>query len=142
MTIKIVMKASVARRVAMKKRRTLAPSMERRDANESGKKWAAAKIREDFRRRAGVFEARSSPGIEFVDHNLGIAVIFGARHDAEIVVTSAAAQADWLVPSEQSGKSGLIGYYWVWNRISRCPGHEGTQARIRPRPREAHCRNR
>ncbi len=37
MTIKIVMKASVARRVAMKKRRTLAPSMERRDANESGK---------------------------------------------------------------------------------------------------------
>jgi len=51
----------------VKKRRTLAPSKERRDAKESQKKkWAAAKIREDFRRRAGVFEAHSSPGIEFV----------------------------------------------------------------------------
>ena len=65
-TIKIVMKVSVARRVSARKRRTLAPSKERRDAKESRKKWAAAKIREDFRRRAGVFEARSSPGIEFV----------------------------------------------------------------------------
>ena len=89
MTIKIVMKVSVARRVSVRKRRTLAPSKERRDAKESRKKWAAAKIREDFRRRAGVFEARSSPGIEFVDHNLGIAVIFGGRHDAEIVVAGA-----------------------------------------------------
>jgi hypothetical protein len=50
------------------------------------KKWAAAKIREDFRRRAGVFEARSSPGIEFMNNNLGIAVILGARHDAEVVI--------------------------------------------------------
>jgi hypothetical protein len=40
MMIKIVMKASVARRVAMKKRRTLAPSRERRDAKESGKKMS------------------------------------------------------------------------------------------------------
>ena len=84
MTINIVMKVSVARRVSVRKRRTLAPSKEQRDAKESRKKWAAAKIREDFRRRAGVFEARSSPGIEFVDHNLGIAVIFGGRHDAVI----------------------------------------------------------
>ncbi len=89
MTKKIVMKVSVARRVSVRKRRTLAPSKERRDAKERQKKWAAAKIPEDFRRRAGAFEARSSPGIEFVDHNLGIAVIFGARHDAEIVVAGA-----------------------------------------------------
>ena len=89
MTINIVMKVSVARPVSVRKRRTLAPSKERRDAKESQKKkWAAAKIREDFRRRAGVFEARSSPGVEFVDHNLGIAVIFGGRH-AEIVVAGA-----------------------------------------------------
>ena len=82
MTIYIVMKVCVARRVAARKRRTLAPSKEQRDAKESGK-WAAAKIREDFRRRAGVFEARSSPGIELMNNNLGIAVIFGARHDAD-----------------------------------------------------------
>jgi len=37
MTIKIVMKASVARRVSTRTRRTLAPSKERRDAKESGK---------------------------------------------------------------------------------------------------------
>ena len=85
MTLKIVMKVSVARRVAVRKRRPLAPSKERRDAKESQKKkWAAAKIPEDFRRRAGVFEARSTPGVEFVDHDLGIAVIFGAGHDAVI----------------------------------------------------------
>ncbi len=89
MTLYIVMKVSVARRVSARTRRTVAPSKEQRDANESRKKWAAAKIREDFRRRAGVFEARSSPGIEFVDHNFGIAVIFGGCHDAEIVVASA-----------------------------------------------------
>ncbi len=66
MTIYIVMKVSVARWVAVRKRRTLAPSIEQRDAKESRKKWAAAKIREDFRRRAAVFEARSRPGVEFV----------------------------------------------------------------------------
>ena len=62
------------------------PRAFKRTARPKGKpkKWAAAKIREDFRRRAGVFEARSTPGIEFVDHDLGIAVIFGARHDAVI----------------------------------------------------------
>ena len=62
------------------------PRAFKRTARREGKrkKWAAAKIREDFRRRAGVFEAHSSPGIEFVDHNLGIAVIFGGRHDAVI----------------------------------------------------------
>jgi hypothetical protein len=62
------------------------PRAFKRTARRKGKpkKWAAAKIREDFRRRAGVFEARSSPGIEFVDHNFGIAVIFGGRHDAVI----------------------------------------------------------
>ena len=62
------------------------PRAFKRTARREGKrkKWAAAKIREDFRRRAGVFEARSSPGIEFVDHDLGIAVIFGGRHDAVI----------------------------------------------------------
>ena len=38
MTIEIVMKVSVARRVAMRKRRPLAPSKERRDAKESEKK--------------------------------------------------------------------------------------------------------
>ena len=71
-------------------RRTLAPSKEQHDAKESGKNGrAAAKIREDFRRRAGVLEAHSSPRIIFVDHNLGIAVIFGGRHDAEIVVAGA-----------------------------------------------------
>jgi hypothetical protein len=37
----------------VRKRRTLAPSKEQRDAKESRKKWATAKIREDFRRRAG-----------------------------------------------------------------------------------------
>ena len=37
MTIKIVMKVSVARRVSVRKRRTLAPSKERRDAKESEK---------------------------------------------------------------------------------------------------------
>ncbi len=44
------------------------PRAFKRTARPKGKpkKWAAAKIREDFRRRAGVFEARSSPGIEFV----------------------------------------------------------------------------
>ena len=38
MTIKIVMKVSVARRVAVRKRRPLVPSKERRDAKESRKK--------------------------------------------------------------------------------------------------------
>jgi len=38
MTIYIVMKVCVARRVAVMKRRTLAPSKERRDAKESRKK--------------------------------------------------------------------------------------------------------
>ena len=90
MTLKIVMKVSVARRGAVRKRRTLAPSKERRDAKErQKKKWAAAKIRADFRRRAGVFGARSSPGIELMNNNLGIAVIFGGRHDAEIVIAGA-----------------------------------------------------
>ncbi len=37
MTIYIVMKVSVARRVAVMKRRTLAPSKEQRDAKESRK---------------------------------------------------------------------------------------------------------
>ena len=62
------------------------PRAFKRTARREGKrkKWAAAKIREDFRRRAGVFEARSSPGIEFMNNNLGIAVIFGGRHDAVI----------------------------------------------------------
>ena len=88
MTIEIVMKVSIARQVAVRKRRALAF---KRTARREGKpkKWAAAKIREDFRRRADVFQARSSPGIEFVDHNLGIAVIFSGRHDAEIVVAGA-----------------------------------------------------
>ena len=55
------------------------PRAFKRTARREGKrkKWAAAKIREDFRRRAGVFEARSSPGIEFVDHNLELCGIFG-----------------------------------------------------------------
>ncbi len=66
MTIKIVMMVSVAQRVSVRKRRTLAPSKEQRDAKDSRNKLAAAKIREDFRRRAGVFEARSRPGIIFV----------------------------------------------------------------------------
>jgi hypothetical protein len=63
----------------------------KRTARREGKpkKWAAAKIREDFRRRVGVFKARSSPGIIFVHDKIGIAVIFGGRHDAEIVVASA-----------------------------------------------------
>ncbi len=38
MTIYIVMKVSVARWVAVRKRRTLAPSIEQRDAKESRKK--------------------------------------------------------------------------------------------------------
>jgi hypothetical protein len=44
------------------------PRAFKRTARREGKrkKWAAAKIHEDFRRRASVFEARSSPGIEFV----------------------------------------------------------------------------
>jgi len=52
MTIKIVMMVSAARQVSVTLRRTLAPSKEQRDAKDSRKKWAAAKIREDFRRRA------------------------------------------------------------------------------------------
>jgi len=42
MVINIVMKVSVARRVAVRKRRTLAPSKERRDAKESQKKEMGA----------------------------------------------------------------------------------------------------
>jgi hypothetical protein len=58
MTIKIVMKASVARRVTMNEASPLAPSKERRDAKESRKKWAAAKSVRTF--AAG--RACSKPG--------------------------------------------------------------------------------
>ncbi len=38
MTVKILMKVSIARQVCVRKRRTLAPSKEQRDAKESRKK--------------------------------------------------------------------------------------------------------
>jgi len=88
--IVIVMKTSVARHSP---RRSIEPprlqkngATRRKAEKGNGRR---RKIREDFRRRAGVFEARSTPGIEFVDHNFRIAVIFGGRHDAEIVVAGA-----------------------------------------------------
>ena len=56
------------RRAAGRHEEASTPRAFKRTARRKGKpkKWAAAKIREDFRRRAGVFEARSSPGIEFM----------------------------------------------------------------------------
>jgi hypothetical protein len=86
MTINIVMKDSVARRVSVRKRQTLAPSKEQRDAKESQKN---GRLRKSVRTSAAV-RACSKPvqaqGIEFMNNNLGIAVILGARHDAEVVI--------------------------------------------------------
>ncbi len=47
---------------------------------------------------------------------------------------------------EQSGgggtKLGIIGYYWVWNRIWRLSCDEGAEPHARAGPRKAHRRNR
>ena len=90
MTINLVMKVSVARRVAVRKRRPLAPSNERRDENESRKNGRR-------RKSVGTSAAGHAPKtrsgramrIELMNNNLGIAVIFGGRHDAKIVVAGA-----------------------------------------------------
>ena len=54
MTIKIAMKVSAVRQVSVTLRRTVTGHAFKRTARREGqpKKWAAAKIREDFRRRA------------------------------------------------------------------------------------------
>ena len=71
---------------SVKKRRTLAPSKERRDAKESGKNGRRRKsVRTSTAERA-CSKPVQAQGIEFMNNNLGIAVILGARHDAEVVI--------------------------------------------------------